>query len=43
VPLPFAAQAEKLTRSFADDMSGPQSRRIMTHSGFVLPGETLEP
>ncbi|BCU06430.1 molybdate ABC transporter substrate-binding protein [Allochromatium tepidum] len=32
-----------LAKSFADYMSGPESRRIMTHYGFVLPGETIAP
>jgi len=31
-----------LAKSFADYMSGPESRRIMTHYGFVLPGESVE-
>ncbi|QGU32254.1 molybdate ABC transporter substrate-binding protein [Thermochromatium tepidum] len=37
------AAGNALARSFADYMDSPEARRIMTHYGFVLPGEALEP
>ncbi len=37
------AAGNALAKSFAESMSGPEARRIMTHYGFVLPGETLAP
>jgi molybdate transport system substrate-binding protein len=37
------AAGNTLAKSFADSMSSAESRRIMTHYGFVLPGESVEP